>query len=369
MNKNKKILLTVLGIIFLMGANVFAEELPSENTTNTTKNTVTTTPVVKNQKNVSKLKITLSETKFSYTGKTIKPTIKVYDGSKKLKEKTHYEVTYSGNTTNPGKVTITIKGKGDDYTGTTNRTYYIAPKKAKITSVIYNRYFTSATIQWNRDNKATGYQIYYSNSKYGKYVNVKTIYNNYTTTYTQKGLKKGKMNYFKVVAYKQVGNEKIKKEYSSPETNTSILATISLNSPTSGSGRNHNLKLACNKVNGTVLKPGDTFNWFKVVGPASASRGYKKAIIFSGGKSVLGYGGGVCQVSTTVYQVSAKTGLKIVERHLHGKPVSYTKMGKDATVYYGSLNLRIKNNKKYSIMFTAYSNRGRTTCRIYRVTN
>ena len=81
----------------------------------------------------------------------------------------------------------------------------------------------------------------------------------------------------------------------------------------------------------------------------------------------MGYGGGVCQVSTTLYQASVEAGLKIVERHMHSKAVSYTKRGKDATVSYGVQNLRIKNNKKYTIKLETYSNKGKTTCKIYKI--
>ncbi len=366
MKKCRKILLLslVIGMLIttIMGGTALAKS--------PTVKVISSTAVAKS-KSVSKLKIKLSGTTYSYTGKAIKPTVKVYDGSKKLKVNTNYTITYSSNK-NPGKAKVTIKGKGK-YTGSVSKTFYIAPKKAKITSVKRNSKKTSVTIKWNKDTKATGYKIYMATSKNGKYKQIKKVTNKNTTSYTKTGLSSSKTYYFKVLSYKKSGSKEITKSYSDvkssagTKSSSKLLATITLNSSGSTSNRNFNLKRASNKINGKIIKPGETFNWFKVVGPATASTGYKKAIVFSGNRSVLGYGGGVCQVSTTLYQASKKAGLKIVERHMHSLPVSYTTRGNDATVSYGSLNLRIKNNKKYSIKFVTSSSGGKTTCKIYKV--
>ena len=146
------------------------------------------------------------------------------------------------------------------------------------------------------------------------------------------------------------------------------IAKISLVSYSSGSNRNYNLKKACKAINGTIIKPGEVFNWFKVVGPASGSRGYKKAMVFRGKtKRALDYGGGVCQVSSTLYQAALQANLKILERHEHSQPVSYAKKGKDATVTYGVNNLKFKNTKNYKIKLVTYAEGGRTTCEMYRI--
>ena len=80
-----------------------------------------------------------------------------------------------------------------------------------------------------------------------------------------------------------------------------------------------------------------------------------------------GYGGGVCQVSSTLYQAALETGCKIIERHEHSQPVSYCKKGKDATVTYGANNLIFKNTNKFSIKLVTYAEEGRTTCVVYRI--
>lgn len=84
-------------------------------------------------------------------------------------------------------------------------------------------------------------------------------------------------------------------------------------------------------------------------------------------KRDLDYGGGVCQVSSTLYQAALETGCKIIERHEHSQPVSYCKKGKDATVTYGVNNLRFRNTNKFSIKLVTYSEAGRTTCEVYRL--
>lgn len=117
-------------------------------------------------------------------------------------------------------------------------------------------------------------------------------------------------------------------------------------------GRTTNVTLAAKAINNVVIKPGQEFSFNRVVGQRTPSRGYQKAIIFSGGGQVMGYGGGVCQVSTTVYQAVKKAGLQITERHIHSQRVSYAKLGNDATVSYGSKDFRFVNNTGSNIYIT-----------------
>ena len=317
------------------------------------------------QKSIKELNCIVNTSYHTYTGAERNASVKIYNGNTKLKYNTDYTLLYKNNI-NTGKASVTIKGKGN-YTGTITKSYYIVPRKSKIISVTMNSKATQATIKWKKDPQASGYAIYMSTSKDGKYQKIKQITSTKTTTYVKKGLNPNKVYYFKISSYKIIGNKKrYSKKYSEPKTNVALIAKVTLNSPKSGASRNYNLKKASSKVNGTILKPGETFNWFNIVGAANKANGYKKATVFLNGKSVPGYGGGVCQVSTTIYQASLKCGLKIVERHTHSLPVSYTTKGKDATVSYGSKNLKIKNNKNYSIKLVTYSNGGETTCEIYR---
>ena len=319
------------------------------------------------KKDLSTLKIDIDKSNARYTGKPLTKNVNIYAENTKLVEGIDYDVEFKNNV-KTGKAKIIIKGKGN-YSGEITDYFYIVPKKAYIRKVLFSSNFKKATIQWDRDKQASGYVIYMATKKDGEYKKVKKIKKNKITEYTVKKLNPDKMYYFKICSYKTIeGKNYYSTKMSKPKSNTGLLAKISLNSNSSGNNRNHNLKLACKAIDGTVLKPGQSFNWFKVVGPASGTRGYKKATVFRGKtKRALDYGGGVCQVSSTLYQATLKTGLKILERHQHSQPVSYTKLGKDATVTYGVNNLRFKNNKKYSIKLVMYSKKGRTTCEIYRI--
>lgn len=313
------------------------------------------------------MKINLSGTKYTYTGEARKPAIKVYDGKKKLKINKDYKLSYK-HYVRIGEATVTIKGIGN-YTGTVNRNYYIVPQKQKITKVSLNANFTKAKIEWKKDQRVTGYIIYMSESKNGKYKRIKTIKNKNTTSYVKKGLNKNKEYYFKILGYKNINSKKVcySKVYSDPKTNMGLLAEIKLTSTSRSSNRNYNLGRASKKLNGTIIKPGQIFDWYRIVGQATKANGYKLAAILVNGKSEQGYGGGVCQVSTTLYQAAIKAKLKIVERHTHSAGITYTKLGKDATVSYPTRNLRIKNNKKYSIVLVTSANKNSTTCKIYKV--
>lgn len=130
--------------------------------------------------------------------------------------------------------------------------------------------------------------------------------------------------------------------------------------------RTTNVTLAANALNNVVIKPGQEFSFNKVVGARTPAKGYKKAIVFSGGGQVMGYGGGVCQVSTTVYQAAKKAGLQITERHIHSQNVSYAKLGNDATVSYGSKDFRFKNNQGANIYIKSFASGGTLTISFYR---
>lgn len=114
--------------------------------------------------------------------------------------------------------------------------------------------------------------------------------------------------------------------------------------------RDTNIRITCNEINGTIIKNGEEFSFNKVAGNPTPDRGYKKAGVFIDGELKRGYGGGNCQVSTTIYNAVNKIdGIKVTERHEHGKEVGYIEMGKDSTVVYDDLDLKFENNTGYDI--------------------
>ncbi|MBP3448648.1 MAG: VanW family protein [Clostridia bacterium] len=129
--------------------------------------------------------------------------------------------------------------------------------------------------------------------------------------------------------------------------------------------RSANVKLAAKKVNGTVLNPGDIFSFNKVVGKRSYENGFKDAKIFLSDKVVDGTGGGICQVSSTIYPAVLYSDLKIVERRNHNFVVSYAKNGIDATVVYGSIDFKFQNSLQNPIRIKASAVNGNMTVEVW----
>ena len=121
----------------------------------------------------------------------------------------------------------------------------------------------------------------------------------------------------------------------------------------STSDRATNMQIACEKINGTILLPGDVFSFNGVVGERTKAGGYKPAPTYEGGKTVYTYGGGICQPSSTIYYCALLADLEIVERDCHSYPSVYVPWGMDATVYWGSLDFKFRNNTDYPIRIDA----------------
>jgi len=111
-------------------------------------------------------------------------------------------------------------------------------------------------------------------------------------------------------------------------------------------GRTYNIKVAAAALDGVLLEPGEDFSFNRVVGPRSSEAGYKSANVIVNNELVQGLGGGVCQVSSTLYNAVLLANLKIIERNNHTLPVSYVPIGQDATVVYGAIDFRFANNKE-----------------------
>ena len=116
----------------------------------------------------------------------------------------------------------------------------------------------------------------------------------------------------------------------------------------SSAARIHNIKLGSSHLDGLLIAPGEEFSFNKAVGEVSRVTGYKPAWIIKNGRTVLGDGGGLCQVSTTLFRAALAAGLPILERHAHAYRVSYyeynSPLGTDATVFAPSVDLRFKND-------------------------
>lgn len=133
------------------------------------------------------------------------------------------------------------------------------------------------------------------------------------------------------------------------------ISTFSTTLYSKDSERQHNIQLTCSSLNGTIVKSGETFSFCSTIGPATSDKGYQKADIFDNkGNKKKGYGGGNCQISSTLYNaVIAVPDLEIVERHPHSNKVPYVKKDKDAAVAYGSYDFKFKNNTDNDIRILA----------------
>ena len=136
-----------------------------------------------------------------------------------------------------------------------------------------------------------------------------------------------------------------------------VLGSVSTNH-TNDANRNTNLKLAAKAINGKLIRPGETFSYNQTLGERTEKKGYKPAGAYMAGKTVETVGGGICQVSSTLYYACLKADLQIVERTAHGYTVSYMPYGMDATVSWGSLDYKFKNNTDYPIRIEAWVSGG-----------
>jgi len=122
--------------------------------------------------------------------------------------------------------------------------------------------------------------------------------------------------------------------------------------------RTENVRLAAESINNVILMPGQEFSYNNIVGERSTERGYKTAKVYQAGQVVDGLGGGICQVSSTLYNAVVKADLEVLERKNHSLPVSYVKLGRDATVSYGALDFRFRNNQQYPVRIESVVSNG-----------
>lgn len=143
------------------------------------------------------------------------------------------------------------------------------------------------------------------------------------------------------------------------------LATYTTSYATSDANRSSNVVLASSKINGLVLMPGDEFSFNGTVGKRTAAAGFKVAGVYVNGQVTNDYGGGICQVSSTLYNAVLRANLEIVSRTNHMFTVGYVPIGTDATVSWGSPDFKFKNSRSYPIKIVTSNSNKRLTVTIY----
>lgn len=149
-----------------------------------------------------------------------------------------------------------------------------------------------------------------------------------------------------------------------------VLASFSTKYATRGKhkARASNIIQAAENLNGVILFPGEEFSFNGVVGIRSKSSGFRKAGVYHKGLSVLGMGGGICQVSSTLYAAAMLGRLEITKRFSHSRPSDYIPVGMDATVSWPEMDLRFKNNKEVPLKIQAETLNGKLTVSIIGAT-
>lgn len=146
-----------------------------------------------------------------------------------------------------------------------------------------------------------------------------------------------------------------------------LIATYTSKYDTSDKNRVTNLEVAANRCNNTVLYPGDEFSYNKALGHRTTANGYKMGNSFAGGKVVQTIGGGICQVSSTLYNAVLRAGLTITDRTAHGMYVQYVPQSTDATVVDNAIDFKFRNDRKYPVKIVTTCENGVMTASIYGV--
>ena len=130
-------------------------------------------------------------------------------------------------------------------------------------------------------------------------------------------------------------------------------------------GRTTNVLLATDFCNGIILMPGQVFSYNDSVGPRTYERGFKDATVYVGNSAEDGVGGGICQVSSTIYYAALRADLKIVERYAHSRMVTYVPLGEDATVAWGSKDFKFENNTPFPMKVVTSHKTNTLTVKLY----
>ena len=146
-----------------------------------------------------------------------------------------------------------------------------------------------------------------------------------------------------------------------------VLATFTTRYDASNTDRTTNLRIACQKLNEKVVLAGDTFSYNQALGERTVAAGYRNGKIYENGEVVDGIGGGICQISSTLYNAVLMANMKVTERRNHQFVTSYVPAGRDATVVYGLTDFKFKNTRTYAIKIKASVSNGIATVSIYGI--
>lgn len=139
------------------------------------------------------------------------------------------------------------------------------------------------------------------------------------------------------------------------------LSTYTSNAPGCGPDRATNLRVASNRISGTVLNPGEIFSFNRIIGSVTTAGGYRPGGVYTSRGVESGIGGGICQVVSTLYNAALMSGMEIVERHQHSYLVDYVPAGRDATMYIPTLDLKFRNSLSRPVKVVASANGGVVT--------
>lgn len=145
------------------------------------------------------------------------------------------------------------------------------------------------------------------------------------------------------------------------------LATFTTRYDVSDRDRTTNLEIACQKINGKVVLAGENFSYNQELGPRTVAAGYKNGKVYEGGEIVDGIGGGICQISSTLYNTVLMANLEIVERRNHQFVTSYLPAGRDATVVYGATDFKFKNTRNFPVKIVASAKNGIATVSMFGI--
>ena len=209
-----------------------------------------------------------------------------------------------------------------------------------------------------------GFGIYYyilnTNSNKSQYKTERTS--------TEKNTEQDKASHDKQESQSQAQSQVQTQTSQNTSTEAEEISSFSTKIYTKDSSRQNNITITCSTLNNTDVANGATFSFCNTVGRASPSKGYTKADIFTNGKKTKGYGGGNCQISTTLYNAVLKVpSLEVTERHEHSNKVPYIQSGKDAAVSYGTYDFKFINNTGNAIRIKANHTSDSVTIRLVKL--